>query len=385
VTRPGLRLVLLVGAVLAGFIWFCSAIPQIKAQPQDRAGILDVGESAETLVRVGKRIFQSDRAQCLTCHSLGPDAKARCPDQEGIGDRAKTTRAGYTAAQYLVESVYDPNAFIVGGYPSNQMTPVNKPPIALTHEEILAVLAFLNSLGSVTDERFVVELRSSQEPYRKGLVEIEEGPQARATLPLLPGDPNQGADVFKKADCLKCHRVGGDGADSAPDLTTIGASQTLEYILESILEPSSVIVHGYKSSTVRLKDGTRRFGIVAAWIPSEEAPEAVLIREVSITETLEYRLPLSDIRSIGDTVVLTGEGANMVAHPGYIVEGDARSGLTLRSWDGEAWSRLRFGPQEITRLNPMLSPMPSDIGHRLTVRELYDVVAYLASLKGDDG
>ena len=151
----------------------------------------EIGETPEELIAAGKTIFMSDRAQCLTCHSLGEDPKARCPNQEGVGERAATRKAGLSAAEFLVESVYDPNAFIAPGYPAKQMTPVNKPPIALSHDEILAILSYLNTLGGQTDAEFVDALKNAQSPWRKGLKKPGEF-EEEERLPILPGDARRG-------------------------------------------------------------------------------------------------------------------------------------------------------------------------------------------------
>jgi hypothetical protein len=47
---------------------------------------------------------------------------------------------------YLAQSMYEPNAFVVQGFPP-AMPPINKPPIGLTDREILCVIATLQSLG----------------------------------------------------------------------------------------------------------------------------------------------------------------------------------------------------------------------------------------------
>jgi len=52
-----------------------------------------------------------------------------------------------TDIEYLTQSVYEPRAFIVEGYPS-AMTPVNEAPMSLNELDILMVVAYLQSLGS---------------------------------------------------------------------------------------------------------------------------------------------------------------------------------------------------------------------------------------------
>ena len=71
----------------------------------------------------------------------------RFPDLDGIGARAKTREAGPSATSSTSPSrIYDPDAFIVPGF-NPGMPVINKPPIGLTDQEILAVIAYLQSLG----------------------------------------------------------------------------------------------------------------------------------------------------------------------------------------------------------------------------------------------
>ncbi len=53
---------------------------------------------------------------------------------------------GLSDVDYLAQSLYEPSAFIVPGF-NPGMPVINKPPIGLTDEEILAVIAYLQSLG----------------------------------------------------------------------------------------------------------------------------------------------------------------------------------------------------------------------------------------------
>src|SRR5690606_3689684 len=57
------------------------------------------------------------------------------------------------------------------------------------------------------------------------------------------GDPVKGETVFRRADlnCLKCHAIGGAGGAVGPDLVSIGGSAQLDYLVESLLDPSKKI------------------------------------------------------------------------------------------------------------------------------------------------
>lgn len=403
-------------AILIGYIAIGNSIPQIESGPVEM--VTEIGESPQELVAAGERIFTSDRATCLMCHSLGEDPKARCPNQEGLGERAGTRKPGMIAAEYLIESVYNPNAFVVPGYPKNQMTPVNKPPIALSHDEILAVVAYLNTLGGVTDDGVVEQLRSSQDPWRKGLLTADVA-EDQALLPILPGDPARGSTLFQTIGCAQCHQLGQEGNDVGPELTAIGASQGARYILESIIEPYSVIVKGFKQSIVAWKDDSRQdlYGVVLEWIPNEDRPLQVRLSipaeeatasgddffgadaeeedffgdqqeeesdeaRIAGSERVEQIVDLVDVAYVGDSIVAMETEEEFIRYVGNYIEGDEENGVVLLVIDNGEWVERYFPPENISYVTYPVSVMPQDFVETLKVREVYDLVAYLLEQKG---
>jgi len=75
-----------------------------------------------------------------------------------------------------------------------------------------------------------------------------------AQLALIKGDATRGAGL--SAACLMCHRIGDQGAEYAPNLTGFASRQTTEVVINSIVNPSSDIAHGYEGTEFILKDGT---------------------------------------------------------------------------------------------------------------------------------
>ena len=375
------KLLLFIVAVIAAFVYICNVIPQIKSEPVVEAPV--AGGSPEELVAAGKRIFESDRAQCLTCHSLGEDPKARCPNQEGLGERAAERKPGMGAAEYLVESVYNPNAYVVSGFPKNQMRPVNKPPIGLSHDEILAVLAFLNSLGGATGADFVEQLRKVQEPWRQGLLQPEEG-EEKFRPPVFSGEAGRGREIFREQPCIKCHRLEEEGRDIGPELTKIGASQPPEYILESLLDPNAVIVKGYKQTIIFWKQESRQSvrGAALEWLPNKETPRTLRLGVLESEEAEEIEIDLAEVADVGDTIVVVKKGGGFESLLGEHISGDEESGLTLAFLEQGRWVERRIAPETIDLVNPATSPMPPDFMDLLTPREIYDVVAYLVEQKG---
>lgn len=135
------------GLVLAttGFYTYVGQmVPQKEVQPPQETALGSDMTTAE-MVKVGRQIMEG-KGICLTCHTVGQSGALRFPDLAGIGQTAKTRVPGLSDVEYLAQSMYEPAAFVVPGFPP-AMPPVNQPPIGLTHEEILAVIAALQALG----------------------------------------------------------------------------------------------------------------------------------------------------------------------------------------------------------------------------------------------
>ena len=134
----------LVLATTAFYGYVGQMVPQKEVHPPQEIA-LGGDMSTADMVRVGREIFQG-KGLCSTCHTLGKTGALRFPDLEGVGARAKTRVAGLSDVDYLAQSLYEPNAFVVEGFGPGMPT-INQAPIGLTDNEILTVIAFLQSLG----------------------------------------------------------------------------------------------------------------------------------------------------------------------------------------------------------------------------------------------
>ena len=65
----------------------------------------------------------------------------------------------------------------------------------------------------------------------------------------------RGAYLFTAARCIECHRYGGVGGATGPDLTGVGRRFSTRDLLEAIVEPSAVVSDQYRASVVTLRDG----------------------------------------------------------------------------------------------------------------------------------
>ena len=155
----------------------------------------------------------------------------------------------------------------------------------------------------------------------------KDDPLAQYRETLNGGNATAGHKVFfekQEALCLKCHQIGGKGGEVGPSLSGIGARQTREFILESIVLPNKVIAPGYESVTVKMKEGK----IFVGTVRKEDEKTLLLATATDGMKTLEKA--------------------------------------------------------EIQTRKTGLSPMPEDLPKMLTKQELRNLIEYLAGLKTED-
>src|SRR2546428_5627039 len=223
----GLKVGVFALIVMGGYTYFANSIPQIESKPPQELSLEGGNVTPAQLVKAGEEIFHT-KGSCETCHRSGQKG-TRAPDLAGIGARAGKTKPGMSAKQYILESLLQPGAYVVEGYP-NIMPQVDKRPIALNRSEIWALTAFLESLGGSVD----VTLDDIQKTAGGAA-----GGGAAVEL-KIPGDPKAGEAVFSgKGACIACHKAGKIGASPVgPDLSQIAKIQTPGYVMRKILDPA---------------------------------------------------------------------------------------------------------------------------------------------------
>jgi putative heme-binding domain-containing protein len=119
------------------------------------------------------------------------------------------------------------------------------------------------------------------------------GPEAfLEALREIRGDPIRGRSVFFDAGgpaCSRCHRVGEEGGEVGPDLTSIGAQMEAMRLAESVLFPSRALREGYQQVQIVTRDGR----VVAGLMRSESA-DAVTLRSA---EGKDEVVPRAEIES----------------------------------------------------------------------------------------
>ncbi len=102
-----------------------------------------------------------------------------------------------------------------------------------------------------------------------------------ASRALAQGNPRRGELIYRRQDlaCLTCHAIGGAGGKVGPDLTSIGASAPVDYLVESLVLPSAKIKEGYASVNIDTDDGQSLTGTLAG-----ETPDEVILRNLQHAE-----------------------------------------------------------------------------------------------------
>jgi mono/diheme cytochrome c family protein len=223
--------------VMGAYTYVANSIPQIQSVPPQELSLEGASVTTEQLVKAGEGIFKA-KGTCQVCHAIGQKG-TRAPDLAGIGATAARRKPGVAAKAYLIESLLDPGAHLVEGYP-NIMPKVDRPPIGLNRSELWAVAAFLESLGGTVDVKL--------DDIPKDAGAVAGGAGASVAELKLPGNPQAGQAIFMgKGTCIACHKAGSIGASPlGPDLSQIARIQTADYIMAKILNPTSMgTVAGY--------------------------------------------------------------------------------------------------------------------------------------------
>ncbi len=103
------------------------------------------------------------------------------------------------------------------------------------------------------------------------------------------GDADRGEAIFRRAEasCMKCHALTGAGGGVGPELSALGLSSPVDYVINSILIPDQAIKEEYQTRIVLTDDGRVLQGIVV-----EEDDKRLVLKDA----TAEIRVvPTSSI------------------------------------------------------------------------------------------
>jgi cytochrome c oxidase cbb3-type subunit III len=150
----------------------------------------------------------------------------------------------------------------------------------------------------------------------------------------VTGNPQKGKEVYASNGCASCHSIDGEGGDSGPDLSNVGALRSPSFLRDEILNPGANKPDGEPGLSSRAAYGAYRM----------------------------YRVTLAN----GKTV--TGARVN-----------ESSFSMQLRDAQGNIISVNKLTAKNIEEL-PDKSFMPSYKG-KLSDAQVNDLVAYLATLE----
>jgi putative heme-binding domain-containing protein len=200
------------------------------------------GQYATADVEAGARLYSS---QCQSCHGVNGEQITGVDLRRGQFKRANSDE--------------DLAKTITTGVPGTAM-----PPFSLQPAEVTRVIAFI---------------RAGFDP---------------AGTSVKVGNPGLGRTLFEgKGACNSCHRVGGVGPRTAPDLSEIGAARTPAALQRALLEPSAVMLPINRPVRIVMKDGRtitgRRFNEDTFTVQLIDAQEKLLSLEKKDIRTLDVQ------------------------------------------------------------------------------------------------
>lgn len=172
------RVGVLVIAATSFYTYVGQMVPQKEVQPPQET-LIRADLTTADMVKVGREIMDG-KGLCFTCHTIGKAGALRFPDLEGVDVRAQSRVPGLSDIEYFAQSIYEPEKFIVPGF-NPGMPVINKPPIGLNDQEILCVIAYLQTLGGTP----TVTLQTSHHYYA--------APAASGAAPAAAAAPGPGA------------------------------------------------------------------------------------------------------------------------------------------------------------------------------------------------
>src|ERR1700674_4090214 len=154
-------------------------------------------------VSAGAKIF---RSHCAECHGL-----------KGEGGRGPNLSTGVffhgSTDADLMRNISD-------GIPGTAMPGVFFSPVQVSH-----LIAYVRSVS---------QSGSSERPE---------------------GDAAHGAKLFREKGCVVCHLIRGEGGVRGPDLSLIGSQRSVEYLLQSLLDPNATVLRDFWVANITLENG----------------------------------------------------------------------------------------------------------------------------------
>ncbi|REJ66619.1 MAG: hypothetical protein DWQ31_14335 [Planctomycetota bacterium] len=105
------------------------------------------------------------------------------------------------------------------------------------------------------------------------------------------GDPARGEQVFRRADlsCMNCHALGGVGGGVGPELTAVGSSSPVKYLINAILLPDKEVKEEFRMAHVYTADGRALKGII-----HEDGEDRLVLKDATGRRTAIAKADIDD-------------------------------------------------------------------------------------------
>ena len=223
--------------VAAFYSYVGQMVPQKETHPPEET---EIGSdmTTEQLVEAGRQIVEG-KGTCLGCHTMSGESGGRFPDLANVGAVAGSRKPGQSDVEYLAESLYEPNTFIVTGFAPG-MPEVDVPPIDLSDPEILAVIAYLQSLGGTPTVNLATELQwQTEENSAPSSAPTQQAASEMSTAEMT------GEQIFQTYLCGTCHSLDQPTPMVGPTLYDVGNRLSKSEIYEAVLEPDATVAEGF--------------------------------------------------------------------------------------------------------------------------------------------
>ncbi len=207
-------------------------VPQkIVYPPKDV--VLSDSMTTEEMVEIGRELV-AGKGTCLTCHNTS----ARFPRLDDVGAHAGSRRPGYSDVDYLAESLYEPNAFVLQPFAPGMLSATM---LGLNRQEVLAIIAYLQSLGGKPSVTMQTALK-----FDGGAAASGTPPQAAAAQGGgAASGPVTGEQLVAKFGCTACHSLKDGTRLLGPSLFDVGKRLSGAEIYQAVVEPDAKVAEGF--------------------------------------------------------------------------------------------------------------------------------------------
>lgn len=233
-----------------------TAIPTEESTPTQEPTTAQVASPIDRLVAIsdvenGETLFNMQQPSigfaCSTCHHVDQETQLIGPGLLNIKDRAATRVDGQSAAEYMNNSIHNPNDFIVEGFPEGVM-PQNWSDV-YSDSDIFDIIAYLMTLEG---EAVVIESTGGADKTASNFVPSDE---VKTSLPDT-ANAEIGAVLFQTFQldagfaCSTCHNSDSENRLIGPGLLNVGSradtrvdgQPAIDYLYTSITNPGAFIV-----------------------------------------------------------------------------------------------------------------------------------------------